>query len=310
MDFETIPEAEVDLGNQDFSREDNREFFQKLLGSNCPAGQEEEVFESDEDDEVEEAEFQSAAGTIEDCGGVEQRRRQEELDDLLFKFQDMVVEKTLLEQEKNALVSVKMHQERELLEATNCIQVLEQNMESFMEQQVRERENAEKALANAKASNKVLREKMESFEEQLRGTGLREKLLEQKLCQGQELQERLGRENEALKAEVHRLTGALEAISKGGNGVGRMVHTTRSAPGGLESLAPVWECSTCTYHNPAVNLICDMCRYSMHPDLKVEVIPFLPSKSRPAFAAHSGSTSEMAGQICRSCSLLNRPGTR
>ena len=261
MDFERIPEAEVDFGNQDFSLEDNREFFQKLLGSNCPAGQEEEVFESDEDDEVEEAEFQSAAGTIEDCGGVEQRRRQEELDDLLFKFQDMVVEKTLLEQEKNKLVSVKMHQERELLEAKNCIQVLEQNMESFMEQQLKERENAEKALANAKASNKVLREKMESFEEQLRGTEVRGKLLEQKFRQGQDLQERLGRENETLKAEVHRLTGVLEAMSKGGQGVGRKVHGTRSAPGDLESLAPVWECSTCTYHNPAANLICDMCRY-------------------------------------------------
>ena len=262
MDFETIPEAEVDLGNQDFSREDNREFFQKLLGSKCPAGQEEEVFESDEEDEVEDAEFQSAAGTNEDGDGeVEERRRQEELDDLLFKFQDMVVEKTLLEQEKNALVSVKMHQERELLEAKNCNQVLENKMEAFMEKQLRERENAEKALANAKASNKVLREKMESFEEQLQRREVKEKLLEQKFRQGQDLQERLGRENETLKAEVHRLTGTLESMSKGGNGVGRMVHGTLSAPGGLESLAPVWECSTCTYHNPAANLICDMCRY-------------------------------------------------
>ena len=261
VDFE-IPEDEVDLlGNQSFTREEKREFFQKLLGGNCSstAQEEEEVFESDEEDEVESSEFQSAAGISEECGEVEERRRQEELDDLFVKFQDMFMEKTFLEQEKMELVSKKMHQERELLKAKNCIEVLEQKMQALMEQRLGEMEMAEKTLANSKASNKVLREKMEAFEEQLQGREAREKLLEEKFRHAQYLQEGLGRENEMLKAEVHRLTGDLEMMSKGGNA--RMVHATQSAPGGLESLAPVWECSTCTYHNPAVNLICDMCRY-------------------------------------------------
>ena len=54
-----------------------KEFFRELLGNNCcPDAQEEEVFESDEGDEDEDSEFQSATGT-EPCKEVEERQRQE-----------------------------------------------------------------------------------------------------------------------------------------------------------------------------------------------------------------------------------------
>ena len=276
-DFEMVPANETEvvrlgnLGSQGFNCEDNREFFRELLGTNClPAVAQEEIFVSDEEDEVDE--FQSASGTNEECEEAEERRRQEELEDLFSRFQEMALEKTRLEQ----LVSEKVQQERELLEAKNCIKILEEKMGALMEQQVRDREMVATVLTdatNAKASNKVLREKMETVQKQLEEKEVREKLLEQKLCQEQDLQERLVRENEELKAEVCRLTGALESLSNGENTVGRMARGTQSAPGGLVSLAPVWECSTCTYHNLADNPNCEMCGYLMHLDLKSDPIP-------------------------------------
>ena len=256
-----VEQSEVHPANQDFSRK-NREFFQELLGPNCwPAAQQEEVFVSDEEDEVENSEFQSATGTNEDCEQVEERLCQEELDGLFSKFEDLALERTFLEQDNKQLVAEKMQREKELLEAKSCIKMLKEEMEVIVEQQLREREKMEKDSANTKACNKVLREKMESVQEQFREKDIKEKMLEQKLRQGEELQGRLGRDNENLRAEVQRLAGALESMSQQSEiSIRRMVHGTRSAPGGLESLAPVWECSTCTFHNPAVNLICDMCR--------------------------------------------------
>ena len=60
---------------------------------------------------------------------------------------------------------------------------------------------------------------------------------------------------------VLKLTEELKSPSNSGSKAKRLIHETRSAPGDLDKLASVWECSTCTFHNPAANLICDMCRF-------------------------------------------------
>ena len=230
-----------------------KEFFRELLGNNCcPDAQEEEVFESDEGDEDEDSELQSATGTV-PCEEVEERQRQEDLDALLCKFEEMSTEKVFLEQDKQQLVCEKLDQERELLEANNYIKVLEMKMGALVEQQKKE-------MANAKAANKILREKMESVQDECREKETRRQMLEQTIYQGKEIQERLQRENEDLEAEVDRLTKALDSVSKSENST-RMGHGTRSEPGGLAFLEQKWECSTCTYHNSEANLICDMCRY-------------------------------------------------
>ena len=143
----------------------------------------------------------------------------------------MALEQSLLEEDQKWLISERMHQEREITEAKECIKALK-------EQQLMEREMMNGALADAKTSNKVLREKLESVEEN---------------------QERLGRENAILEAEVHRLTEALKSLSKNEDSVCGGNQASLLRPW-RQSLAPVWDCPTCTFQNPADNLTCDMCR--------------------------------------------------
>ena len=145
----------------------------------------------------------------------------------------MALEKSLLEEDQKWLISERMHQEREVAEARECIDALK-------EHQLRERDVMKRALDDAKASNNVLREKFESL---------------------QENQERLGRENADLKAEVERLTKTLESFLKEANPV-HMFGLTHSSPWRPWRQPPLlWECPTCTFQNSAENLKCDMCRY-------------------------------------------------
>ena len=117
------------------------------------------------------------------------------------------------------------------MKKTTCIKELK-------EQQLRERDAMERALEDAKASNKVLREKFESL---------------------QENQERLGRKNAMLEAEVDRLTEALETLSKDDDPA-KMVGATQSSPWRPLRQPLLWECPTCTFQNPSASLTCDMCR--------------------------------------------------
>ena len=220
-----------DNADQDLKCENDQEIFRELLGNSCwivkgDQNAETEIFVSDEEDDVDNSEFQ----TNKDCAGrVEEKHDQEDLDSLLSKYQKMALEKSLLEEDQKWLISERIHQEREIAEAKECIKALK-------EQQLRERDGMNRALEDAKASNKVLREKFESL---------------------QENQERLGRENAMLDAEVDRLTKALESLSKDVDPL-KMVGATQLP--WRQSL--LWECPTCTFQNPAASLTCDMCRYT------------------------------------------------
>ena len=230
--YERIPVE--DNADQDLKCENDQEIFRGLLGNSCwivkgDENTETEIFVSDEEDEAEDSEFQPN----EDCAAqVDEKHDQEDLNSLLSKYQNMALEKSLLEEEQKWLISERMHQEREIAEAKECIQALK-------EQQLRERDAMNRALEDAKASNKVLREKFESL---------------------QENQERLGRENAMLEAEVNRLTEALESLSKDDNPA-KMGGATQSSPWRPWRRPPLWECPTCTFQNPAASLTCDMCRY-------------------------------------------------
>ena len=216
-----------DNADQDSKCANNQKIFRELLGNSCwivkgDENGETEIFESDEEDE--DSEFQANK----DCAAVEEKH---DLDGLLSKYQKMAFDKSVLEEDQKWLISERMHQEREILEARECIKEVK-------EQQVRERDAMERALEDAKASNKVLREKFEGL---------------------QENQERLGRENAMLKAEVDRLTETLESLSKDDNPV-KIVGASQSSPWRPWRHPLVWECPTCTFQNPAANLRCDMCR--------------------------------------------------
>ena len=222
------------FADQDLKCEKKREIFRELLGNSCwidegDENAETEIFVSDEEDEIDDSKFR----TNEDSNGVEEKHNQEDLDGLLSKYEKMALEKSLLEENQNWLIFERMHQEREITEAKECIKALK-------EQQLREREMMNGALADAKGSNKVLRGKLESVEEN---------------------QERLGRENAILEAEVRRLTEALESLSKKKDPVRMVCGGTQSSTWRpwTQSFAPVWECPSCTFQNPAANMTCDMC---------------------------------------------------
>ena len=68
-------------------------------------------------------------------------------------------------------------------------------------------------LEEAKTCNKVLRERVESVLEQLKQKVTKEKILEETICEGKEIEARMKRESEQLKAEVCRLTEALTTSS-------------------------------------------------------------------------------------------------
>ena len=166
----------------------------------------------------------------------------------------MALEKTFLEQDKKQLHAEKMELGRELQRANDGIAEL-------VSQRLRDKELMEKVMENARVSNKVLREKMECVQEQLIEMESRERGLQQSLSRAKESEEFLRGENRKLEAVVLKLTEELKSPSNSGSKAKRLIHETRSAPGGLDKLASVWECSTCTFHNPAANLICDMCRF-------------------------------------------------
>ena len=234
-------------------KERDRQIFRELLGSSGGSVQD-DIFESDDEDEVDDSEFESAAGNSRDCEFKEDQLK-DGMSRLLTQLRNMALEKTFLEQDKKQLHAEKMELGRELQRANDGIAEL-------VDQRLRDKELMEKVMENARGSNKVLREKMESVQEHLVEMERRERGLQQSLSQAKKSEELLRGENKKLEAVVLKLAEELKSLSSNsGSGTKRLIHETRSAPGGLDKLASVWECSTCTFHNPAANLICDMCRF-------------------------------------------------
>jgi len=234
-------------------KERDRQIFRELLGSSGASAQD-DIFESDDEDEVDDSEFESAAGNSRDCE-FEEDQLKDGMGRLLTQLRNMALEKTFLEQDKKQLHAEKMELGRELQRANDGIAEL-------VNQRLRDKELMEKVMENARVSNKVLREKMECVQEQLIEMESRERGLQQSLSRAKESEEFLRGENRKLEAVVLKLTEELKSPSNSGSGAKRLIHETRSAPGGLDKVASVWECSTCTFHNPAANLICDMCSKS------------------------------------------------
>ena len=231
--------------------------FGNLFGNSCWVAEggksaEVDIFVSDEEDDVEDFKHQDAVGALDEPGRMEERRKQEELVSLMSKIEDMLSEKTSLEQDNKQLVSERIHQDQELEQAKNCIKELNEEMRALKDQQTEEKEMMKKVLESAKASNKVLREKMEAVQEQFREKEVRERVLEQTLTQMREIQEKLSHENKLLAAELHRLTGT--------NGYETAFVT--QAPSPVQNyLAPMmWICPTCAFHNRAADHMCGMCR--------------------------------------------------
>ena len=234
-------------------KERDRQIFRELLGSSGGPSVQDDIFQSDDEDEVDDSEFESAAGNSRDCEFKEDQLK-DGMGRLLIQLRNMALEKTFLEQDKKQLHAEKMELGRELQRANDGIAEL-------VSQRLRDKELMEKVMENARVSNKVLREKMECVQEQLIEMESRERGLQQSLSQAKESEELLRGENRKLEAVVLKLTEELKSPSNSGSKAKRLIHETRSAPGGLDKLASVWECSTCTFHNPAANLICDMCRF-------------------------------------------------
>jgi len=235
-------------------KERDRQIFRELLGSSGGSSVQDDIFESDDEDEVDDSEFESAAGNSRDCEFKEDQLK-DGMGRLLTQLRNMALEKTFLEQDKKQLHAEKMELGRELQRANDGIAEL-------VNQRLRDKELMEKVMENARVSNKVLREKMECVQEQLIEMESRERGLQQSLSQAKETEEFLRGENRKLEAVVLKLTEELKSPSNSGSGAKRLIHETRSAPGGLDKVASVWECSTCTFHNPTANLICDMCSKS------------------------------------------------
>ena len=230
--------------------------FGNLFGNSCWVAEggksaEADIFVSDEEDDVEDFKHQDAACAIVEPE-IEERQKQEELVGLMSKIEEMLSEKTFLEQDNKQLVSERIQQDQELEQAKNCIKELKEEMRALKDQQIEEKEMMKNVLESAKASNKVLREKMEAAQGQFREKEVREKVLEQTLTQMREIQEKLSQENKLLAAELHRLTGT--------NGYETVFVT--QAPSAVQNyLAPMmWTCPTCAFHNTAADHMCGMCR--------------------------------------------------
>ena len=238
-----------------------RKIFGNLFGNSCWVAEggksaEVDIFVSDEEDDVEDLKYQDAACAVGEPE-IEERRKQEELVGLMSKIEEMLSEKTSLEQDNKRLVSERIHQDQELEQAKNCIKELKEEIRSLRDRQIEEKEMMKSVLESAKASNKVLREKMEAVQEQFREKEVRERVLEQTLTQMREIQEKLSHENKLLAAELHRLTGTL---SRGINGY-ETVFVTQALSAVQNYLAPMmWICPTCTFHNTAADHLCGMCR--------------------------------------------------
>ena len=230
--------------------------FGNLFGNSCWVAEggksaEADIFVSDEEDVVEDLKYQDAVCAIGEPE-IEERQKQEELVGLMSKIEDMLSEKTSLEQDNRQLVSERIHQDQELEQAKNCIKELKDEMRSLKDQQIEEKEMMKKVLESAKASNKVLREKMEAVQEQFREKEVREKVLEQTLTQMREIQEKLSHENKLLAAELHRLTGT--------NGYETVFVTQAPSPVQNYLVPMMWICPTCAFHNTAADHMCSMCR--------------------------------------------------
>ena len=237
LEGDRFEESTASSSDQEFKQEKERDTFWPwdLLGNSCwiakgDENAEVEIFVSDDEDEV----ADPGVGDNEDGDKVEEMEGREDLDGLKSKCRKIALEKALLEEDQKWLISERIHQERELAEAKDCVKALKEEIEGHKEQQLRERETMKRALENAKVSNRVLREKMELLQETTK-----------------ENQEMLRRENSILRAEMHRLTLAL---AKGEEGSRRVIQGTQSA------VWEHWECPTCTFHNQAGDLSCDMCR--------------------------------------------------
>ena len=234
LEGDRFEESTVSSSDQEVKQEKERDTFWPwdLLGNSCWIGkgdenEEVEIFVSDDEDEV----ADPGVGDNEDGDKVEEMDAREDLDGLQSKCRKIALEKALLEEDQKWLISERIRQERELAEAKDCVKALKEEIEGHKEQQLRERETMKRALENAKVSNRVLREKMELLQETTK-----------------ENQEMLRRENSTLRAEMHRLTLAL---AKGEEGSRRTIQS---------AVWEHWECPTCTFHNQAGNLSCDMCR--------------------------------------------------
>merc|ERR1711884_889960 len=100
-------------------KERDRQIFRELLGSSDGSAQD-DIFESDDEGEEDNSEFESAAGNSRDCE-IEEGQLKDRLDRLLTQLRNITLEKTFLEQDKMRLFAEKMELGRELQRAKDGI---------------------------------------------------------------------------------------------------------------------------------------------------------------------------------------------
>merc|ERR1719209_2719415 len=101
-------------------KERDRQIFRELLGSSAGGSVQDDIFESDDEDEVADSEFESAAGNSRDCE-IEEDQLKDGLDRVLTQLRNMALEKTFLEQDKKQLHAEKMELGKELRRANDGI---------------------------------------------------------------------------------------------------------------------------------------------------------------------------------------------
>ena len=132
-------------------KERDRQIFRELLGSSGGSSVQDDIFESDDEDEVDDSEFESAAGNSRDCEFKEDQLK-DGMGRLLTQLRNMALEKTFLEQDKMRLFAEKMELGRELQRAKDGIAEL-------VDQRLRDKELMEKVMENAREEQKSAKRK-------------------------------------------------------------------------------------------------------------------------------------------------------